>query len=434
MMNSKFNKELQELVRNQVISSEIADRISQYYDTKNVSKPNQLFTIFGVFGALLVGSGIILMLAHNWDDFSKITKTILAFIPLLIGQCFVGFSILKNKSKTWKESSGTFLFFAVGTSISLVSQIYNISGDLGAFLQVWIALCLPLVYVLRSHAVALLVVLFSTYYALEVGVWEYRSDKTPWMYLVFVLAIVPHYWLQLKNNTSSNATSIFNWAIPISIATSLVTFISKDEELGFVMYITLFGLFYTIGRLTVFNKIRILKNGYLILGSLGTIILLMIFTFRWPWKELFNTWDYNSQEFYITIALGGIAIGGIGYAIVKQGVRAISLFQLTFLIFWILFFGLSQIESLPMILTNLLIFVLGIVMIRNGVNTFNFSILNYGLLIISILIICRFFDTNMSFVMRGILFVMVGIGFFLTNYRMLKKQQKKESNQQKIIS
>ncbi|WP_299218553.1 DUF2157 domain-containing protein [uncultured Aquimarina sp.] len=423
-MSSKFNKELKELVRDQVISSEISDKISLYYDQKQAAKPNRLFTIFGIFGALLVGSGIILMLAHNWDDFSRMTKTMLAFIPLLIGQCATGFSILKNKSRTWKEASGTFLFFAVGASISLVSQIYNISGDLGSFLRTWIILCLPLIYLLRSHAVALLLILSSTYYATEVGLWNYRSNETPWLYVGFVLAIIPHYWVLVKNNLLSNTTTIFSWIIPASIAVGLAAFVKGNEELGFVMYMTLFGIFYNIGRLPVYRELRTLRNGHLIIGSLGTIILLMIFTFRWPWGEMYDTTMYVSQEFYTSLFLGAIAIAALIYAIIKKGIRTINLFQVSFLIFWGLFFLLSGKTTLPMILTNVLVFVLGITAIKMGADTFNFGILNYGLLIVSILIICRFFDTDMSFVIRGLLFVIVGVGFFMTNYMMLKRQQK----------
>ena len=80
--------------------------------------------------------------------------------------------------------------------------------------------------------------------------------------------------------------------------------------------------------------------------------------------------------------------------------------------------------TLPMILTNVLVFILGILAIKIGAARFNFGILNYGLLIVSILITCRFFDTDMSFVIRGLLFVIVGIGFFMANYIMLKRQQK----------
>ncbi|WP_027395362.1 DUF2157 domain-containing protein [Aquimarina latercula] len=423
-MSSKFNKELKELVSDQVISSEIADKISQYYGQKEGTKPNKLFTIFGVFGALLIGAGIILMLAHNWDDFSRLTKTILAFVPLVIGQSIVGFSILKNKSSTWKEASGTFLFFAVGASISLVSQIYNISGDLGSFLKTWTILCLPLIYLLRSHAVTLLVILSGTYYVAEVGIWNYRNYSVPWWYFIFMLGIIPHYWLQIKNNISSNATTIFNWIIPLSVTIGLGAFIRGNEELGFVMYVTLFGVFYNIGRLSIFKELRTLRNGFLIIGSLGTIILLMIFTFKWTWKEMYDTTMYQAQEFYVSLFLVGIAISTLGYIVVKKGVRSINLFQISFLIFWGLFFLLSGAEVIPMILTNILVFALGITAIKIGTDKFNFGILNYGLLIVSILIICRFFDTDMSFIIKGLLFVIVGVGFFLTNYMMLKKQQK----------
>ncbi|WP_299443420.1 DUF2157 domain-containing protein [uncultured Aquimarina sp.] len=426
-MSSKFNKELKELVSDHVISSEIADKISQYYDQKQANKPNRLFTIFGIFGALLVGSGIILMLAHNWDDFPRMIKTIFAFVPLIIGQCVAGFSILKNKSRTWKEASGTFLFFAVGASISLVSQIYNISGDLGSFLRTWVLLCLPVIYLLRSHAVALLVILSSTYYAVEVGIWSYRNQSTPWLYEVFIMGIVPYYWLQLKNNLSSNATTIFNWIIPASITVGLGAFIRGNEELGFIMYMTLFGIFYNIGRLSIFKELRTLRNGHLIIGSLGTIVLLMIFTFRWPWEEIYDKTMYVSQEFYTSLALGVVAISILGYTVIKKGIRLINPFQISFLIFWGLFFLLSGMSTLPMILTNILVFLLGITAIKIGADKFNFGILNYGLLIVSILIICRFFDTDVSFVIRGLSFVIVGAGFFMTNYMMLKRQQKKSN-------
>jgi hypothetical protein len=66
---------------------------------------------------------------------------------------------------------------------------------------------------------------------------------------------------------------------------------------------------------------------------------------------------------------------------------------------------------------------LGVLYIRKGIRQDHLGILNYGLLIITALIICRFFDTKWSFILRGILFVMVGIGFFIANYQMLQKRK-----------
>ena len=70
-MNSKFIKELSDLVQNELISKEVALNIENYYKSKQEDSPNRLFTIFGVLGSLLVGLGIILILAHNWDNFSS---------------------------------------------------------------------------------------------------------------------------------------------------------------------------------------------------------------------------------------------------------------------------------------------------------------------------------------------------------------------------
>ena len=160
-MNSKFQNEIQLLLDNKVITQDIAERINSFYASKNENKTSRLFTIFGVLGSLLVGLGIILILAHNWDNFSKSVKTTFSFLPLIIGQAFVGYSIFKTKSVTWREASGTFLFFAVGASIALIGQVYNIPSNLSGFLLTWTLVSIPVIYLLRSNAVLLLCLVFA---------------------------------------------------------------------------------------------------------------------------------------------------------------------------------------------------------------------------------------------------------------------------------
>jgi hypothetical protein len=79
--------------------------------------------------------------------------------------------------------------------------------------------------------------------------------------------------------------------------------------------------------------------------------------------------------------------------------------------------------STPLI--NLMILGIGVNKIRNAAKNNSLGGLNYGLLIISILIICRFFDTDLSFIIRGTLFVLVGLGFFAANYWMIKNRGNK---------
>ncbi|WP_303319108.1 DUF2157 domain-containing protein [Flavivirga abyssicola] len=421
-MNSKIQKDINELVAEQVITEDTASKIVSYYQSKHHDSPNRLFTVFAVLGSTLVGLGMILILAHNWDDFSRTTKTIFAFMPLVIGQIIVGYSILKNKNAIWKEASGVFLFFAVGASIALVSQIYNIPGDLSDYLLTWILLCLPLIYLLRSHALVLLQIIFITSYACSFG--YFTEHKTPWLYLVLLASLLPHYYKLLKQKKLHNITSVLNWLLPLSTVIVIGAFVRGDGNFGFLIYVLLFGLLYNIGKMPFFNNQKLRRNGYLVLGSLGTIYMLMLTSFKWLWEDIYeNRLNFNSQAFYITIVLFCLTLTVVVYSYSKKWIRDFNLFQYAFL-FFIGFFMISLVTmETSVVLINLLVLTLGIMAVKIGADTFHFGVLNYGLLIITILIACRFFDTNMSFVLRGLLFVGVGVGFFLTNYVMLKKQK-----------
>lgn len=425
-MQSKLIKELPELVEKGVISQDIASRIEDYYASKQEHSPNRLFTIFGVLGSILVGLGIILIIAHNWDNFSKTIKTGFAFGPLIIGQLLVGFSLLKQKSSTWKEASGVFLFFTVGASMAMVSQVYNIPGDFSSYMLTWILLCVPLIYLLKSHAVALLHLLFATIYACEYG-YSYKGDM-PWAYILCIALLLPYYYNLFKHRFQSNITSIFNWLIPISFIITLGAFMPKFDELVFLSYIILFGLFYNIGKLSAFKNLKLRQNGYLVLGSLGTVVLLLTASFRWIWKDVLGISKAYLSESSLVIVLFIAASFVLVRLVQKKRLEILNLFHYIYIIMSILFFiGLAN-DVVPTVVTNLLLFVLGLNAIKIGVNKMHFGILNYGLLIISTLIFCRFLDTNISFEIRGLLFVLIGVGFFITNYIMLRKQKIKLKN------
>jgi len=425
-MNSRLIKDIPELLENSVISKDVANAIETYYNSKNEGKSNRLFTVFGVLGATLVGLGIILILAHNWDDFSRTVKTIWAFLPLIIGQLFAGFSIIRNKGETWKEASGVFLFFAVGASIALISQVYNIPGNLSSFLLTWILLCVPLIYLLKSKAVAILHIVFATYYVFEYG--YAGGSHTPWYYLLFLAVLAPFYLQLLRHQARSNITSIFNWLIPLSMTICLGAFVGRGgDKYGFLMYVILFGIFYSIGKMPYFREQKLRRNGYLVIGSLGTIITLLFATFKWFWDDMTTGSSVDTQTTIIASVLFIVALAILAYSYSKKWVKGFHLFQFVFIIFAVLFFiGMAHV-TLPTILVNLLVLSLGLIAIKIGTDQFHFGILNYGLLIVTSLVICRFFDTNMTFVIRGLLFIIVGVGFFLTNYIMLKKQKSKTS-------
>ncbi len=426
-MSKQILKELPDLIHAQVITEETAERIKVYYDNQPNQSSNRLFIVFGILGALLIGMGIVLIVAHNWDSLHKVVKLAIGFIPLFVGQSFAAFVILRKAEETaWREGTAAFLVFAIAISISIVSQVYNIAGDLGGFLFIWMILSLPVVYVLRSSVASLLFILGITWYACEVGYFQYPQGDAPY-YWVFLLLILPFYYLEfIRKNHKNNFFYFHSWFLAMSVTICLGLFIETEEQLIMIAYMSLFSAFVTMGQLPSFNTNRVLTNAYLVIGSLGVMILLLIFSFDSYWNELQDE-SFEGlfrAELNVSIFMT-IAAGILLYILLqKNSLKTINYKSLAFLIFIVLFFvGISS-PLLSQLLTNLLILVFAVYTIRDGAQRDHLGILNYGLLIITALIGCRFFDTDFSFVVRGLLFIGVGVGFFVTNYYTIQKRKK----------
>lgn len=422
-------KALPELIEAGVLSPEKAEEIRSFYRQKSSGSQNRLVIVFGILGAIMVGAGIILIIAHNWDDLSKGVKTFFAFLPLIIAQIICAYVLIKKQeSITWKEGSASFLVFMIGASISLVSQIYHIPGNMSAFLFTWIILSLPLVYLMQSTMTALLVISGSTWYACETGYWSYPGEPTPF-YWLFMLTLAPHYLRMFRKKPESNFTVVFQWLFLISLIICLGTVAKSSEELMFIAYFSMFGIFYLFGNSAIFQNSSIRSNAYLVLGSAGTIVLLLVLSFDGFWKELYREKIalFSAPEFYVSSAITVCATVLLIWQIKQAGWRKLQPLSLVFLLFIVLFVTGFYSTMFPVIMINILIFAFGILITKKGTDMNHLAVLNYGLLIITVLLTCRFFDTNISFIIRGLLFVVVGSGFFIANYRLIKKRRTNEN-------
>ncbi|MCC5916071.1 MAG: DUF2157 domain-containing protein [Cryomorphaceae bacterium] len=426
---SKLKIDLSELVQSGIISAEKADQIKTLYQSKSGHSANRLFVVFGLLGAILIGLGIILLIAHNWDQLSKITKTIFTFLPLLVGQVLCGYTLLKaSENITWRESSSVFTFFAVGASISLISQIYHIPGELSNYLLTWMLLVLPLTYVMRSSFSSLLYIAGITYYAVEVGYFDYPV-KMPSLYWFLLLAILPQVYLIYEKKPLGNFIAFHHWFIPISLGIVLGTVNDQASHLMMLNYMGLFGLFYLFGYQLPGKSL----NGYRIIGSLGTIILLLVLSFDDFWGILhvkgfsINETVYTREFLFFLMIF--FLYTGIGFFKFKSEKKH-HLTAWIFPVFILIFFS-GFIFPKAHIFVNIIILFMGIWIIYRGDKENHLGTLNFGLLIIAALVTCRFFDNNIPFYIRGLMFLFVGAGFFMANYRMIKRAKAVE---QKIDS
>ena len=423
----KSAKEVAELVLAGVIDQATADRINSYYSGKTSTPQSKLLIVFAILGSLLVSLGIILILAHNWDQLTRMTKTVISFIPLLIGQGLCAYTLLKKPFSTgWREASAVFLFFAIGACLALISQVYNIPGNLSSFMLTWMLLAVPIIYIMKSSMASMLYLIGITFYACEMGYWEEGGVPEVFYYWGLVLLAIPHYVMLYRNHPESNFFHLHNWLLPLSVIIVLGTLASEYGELMFIAYMSLFGLIYQIGHLRLLDEQPVRNNGYLVLGSVGTVCLLLFLSFDFFWEEL-----YGSQlpedflyypELYVSILFTVAALGMFVYRKIKQPGFRLEPVEWVFIVFigiyWLAFYS-----PYVLIWINLILLAIAILTIREGAIRNHFGILNYGLLIIAALVICRFFDTNIGFVLKGILFVLVGAGFFFANLWMIRKKR-----------
>jgi uncharacterized membrane protein len=421
---TSFLKTLPELIDAGLITEEKGEEIRQYFNNKPDNSQSRLIIIFSILGALLIGLGVILILAHNWDEFSRPVKTIFAFLPLLIGQSVGIYVILGNASNVgMREGAGAFLFCAVGASISLVSQIYNIPGNLSSFLLTWMWLCLPVVYLLKSNVTAMFIIAVITFYASETSYWG-RHYQYSWGYWLVIAGLIPNYLLLLTRNIKGNYYVVMSWLLLLSVTICLGTLADQSGEFMYISYFSWFGICLFLGEYLVDKGKNYLSNPCQVIGWAGTVVMLLMLSFDWFWDDL-----ANSRLSLLSIELGSatvitiLAIWLLGSKMQKISWKAIQFIELIFVLFVFAFILGRFYGNAAMVVINLLVLTLGLLTVRQGARKNHLGILNFGLLIVTALILCRFFDADISFVARGIMFVLVGAGFFAGNYFLIKKRK-----------
>lgn len=114
-------------------------------------------TIVGAVGALLLGTGLIAVLASNWDDFPRWVRLGLALGPLAASQAVSWWVLGRGAAaKPWVRESAAFVqTLAAGAAMALASQIYNMPGAWSDLVFWWCVVAVPLAWALQSDAVAI---------------------------------------------------------------------------------------------------------------------------------------------------------------------------------------------------------------------------------------------------------------------------------------
>ena len=431
--------QLPELVAAGAISSENARAIESHYGPVE-SRTNFGFIILATLGAALVGAGIILLIAHNWDDLSRAARTVIAFIPLLIAQALVAFVLMRrNESRPWREAVAIFDVAAVATAISLISQTYQIQGSFDEFMKVWLLLSIPIVYLLRTtlgavvYLVGTLVWIFArlTHFSVRM--------PSPMFFWILFLLVVPYFLIRYWKDRESRETAALALAMTIALTFGVAaTTEFAKSDLGGVAFAGLFTGIYLAG-MKFFPRTDDRLHIVALLGGIGIGVTAIVLSFESSWhmsREFF--WGERSLGANIAFALeflipiGALALAGL--ELMRRRVQ-FSISAAVFPIIAAISLGAANLCDRPTerlgttrcsftaaAIMNCFALWLGIDILVRGIRSNSIARANFGLVLIAALAISRFFDSELSFVTRGLGFIVVGAGFLVANVLLFKRR------------
>lgn len=424
--------QLPDLVAQAVIPQDIADRISEHYGPAEPTNKRAIaLFVCGVVGGGLIGLGIILVLASNWAQLSRGTRAVLAFTPLVVSQALSAWVLLKKRdSLTLKESTALFQMLSVAAAIALISQTYQIPGDLGNFLFVWMLLSLPLVYLMDASIVAIGYIAGITAWTAYIQ----SNAGNPLSFWLLAAGIAPYTIRFLRQDLESARTTVMQWAVAIGACVA-IGFVLEGKLPGIwiLVYSGLFSMFFLTGSYWLPSPGSDLRRPFHTMGAGGIAVMALIYSFEWPWEEI--GWDYYrsglnyhvlaSYADYLYLFVLLVTVSSLLAVSVRRGrsdLIPLGSFPLIAVIAYTSV-AISDAPIIAMVLFNVYVFSIAVWTIAMGIRAERFDRLNGGMLLLSALIVFRFFDTQMSFALRGVVFIIIGAGFLATNLIIINRRK-----------
>jgi len=175
-----------------LVSPEQAGRLRARYP-KPAEGPPWGLLVFACAGAIVIGLGIILLFAYNWDDIPKFGKLALIF-GAIIGTHIGGLALLRKGGWQMKLGEAFSLLGTMfyGSAIWLIAQIYHIDEHYPNGFLIWALGALALAWILESTPQALLAAVLFTIWGGTEGL--SFDQPTYWSILVVLLGIGPLAW------------------------------------------------------------------------------------------------------------------------------------------------------------------------------------------------------------------------------------------------
>ncbi len=188
---SRLKDEMIEWQKDGIIESTQAEAIMKRYGVeKKTYKPGNLISAISTLAVILIGVGIILFFASNWEYIPDTIKIMLLFVATF-STYYAGY-VMKFEKQNYPMAGHALIFLGsilVGASIFLIGQIFNINVDAHWLILLWFVAISPMGYVFDSRPTIGLTILTFTYW-LSLSITDNRGMSSPFLlYLLFGIAL-----------------------------------------------------------------------------------------------------------------------------------------------------------------------------------------------------------------------------------------------------
>lgn len=423
----KLLAELPTLKDKGILDQESLDKLTAYLESNCDHKSNtgKLTVIFiSIIGAMMIGGGICLLFAHNWDEMGRTVRAIISIIPLLAG-IIIGFYVLsRKKSIAWKEGAGVFIFISFMASLGLVCQTYNLGGELSDFYFIVLLATLPLPWVLDSKGAATIWLTVLTCWVWTVHNWWHTDNDIYWFWLLLPLGGCYFVYAWLKNGIALR--SYIAWILTVFFLCVLGPVLkTSNDSLVFSTYFAFFCILFMLGSIDKLSS-QIRFSPFSSLGRAGALFMSLFAINSDALRHL------AGHSFVIPLVITGVvAVVCLWRTIVRKRFELlIGLFP-----FLMTFIGSYNDygRELPATVMTLLLAGLSGVMLWEGTKKQSMATLNSGMFLLCLIVIIKFAESDLPILIRGLLFICVGIIFLGVNlYLVIKRNKQRKLRMEEV--
>jgi hypothetical protein len=249
---------------------------------------------------------------------------------------------------------------------------------------------------------------------------------------VLLLLAVPAFVTRLREDARGYGFLLASTALALAAAFSL----GQTDDLGarsfwrcsFAGY---WSVVYLVGIVSWRGWSQTRPHPFVGAGWIGILSLGVFLSFQdsWRTRQWQNAVDLVPRHFPDLLA-GGIqvawvaaAIAFAAYALWKH--RHLNLAPAAFAPAVVAAWAVSKTSANPVaaaLVVNLFLLAVGILTLLRGIRAGRVYEANLGMVVVAILAIARFFDSDLEFVIRGVAFIAIGLGFLVTNLVVLKRK------------